>query len=117
MLRVRFQEVAESFFGKADSNVILVFEDRPFYQRWVVDHQSQCFALAQVALVDFGDFSPRQALFVEQRFPADSARPTFQHLYIQTIITNVVEGMLDFPVVEIFACLSTGVAAFNSVNR
>jgi len=111
------EKIPEAFLGETNGYIIFVFEYRPFDERWIVDHCRKGFVAIHVGAVHFRNFSPGQALLVQQRFPADAIRPAFQHLDVDAIVTDVMKRVFDFLVREILACLPARIAAFYSVNR
>ncbi len=111
------QKIPESLFGKAHSNVVVVFKHGALDECRIVDHCGERLVPAHIAAIHLGNLSPGEALSVEQRLPADSVGPALQHLDVETIVTYVMKRMFNIFVREIFACLPARVAAFYSVNR
>ena len=114
---MRLQEVAKALLGKSDSDVSLVLEDRSLDESWIVDHRSKGLGAIHIVAVDFRDFSPGQASFVQQRFPTDAVCPALQHLYVYAVLTYVMKLVLNALVREIISRFPAGVAAVYSVNR
>ncbi len=94
-----------------------MLEYRAFDQRWVVDHQRECLALIQIIAIRVRNLSPREALLVKQRFPADAVSPTLQHLNIEAIVPDIVERMFNSPILKKLSRFPACIAALDSINR
>ena len=86
-------------------------------QRRIVYHGCERLVAIHVTTIYIRNFSPGQAVFVQECFPADAIRPPLQHLNVEAVIADVMERMFNAVVLEILACLPARVAALYSVNR